>query len=316
MQKIETIIAALRNTEGGELILHVEGQKQGDRYLEYLDEFINAPLSNLTERGQLFVDTYVRLWLADIPAFKSFTDFIYINVKKSDILVTVDYNTKICSEIENISPSLSQIQTLLSKPARRRDARTPLIESLENVDTQSLHESRHVELKLFKDECMRQKEADDVAEYIWKNFKGLKFKHNLTSMSKVTEGGSYFVGVQEKPDNEKDYKSMKPEIVGFLLKVTPTELLDALRRKITSEVCVLQNGSFADPPDDLVDIKIHHVPETKPKRHLLEITVQYFDGIVFYDKKGPRSYSINVDGTVCRMDKSEWLDRLMRVPCF
>ncbi|XP_067663127.1 uncharacterized protein [Haliotis asinina] len=304
--QLEKRVAALRNTRGGVVIVHLQGQVQTDRYLEYFDEFIGNPLSELIEDGRLFVDTYVRQWLSTLPGFEDFSDFVLINVRKTAGVATVDFCTKTCNDFEKKNPSILNVLSILSRTfytkTRKPQIRgVPLSENL-----QKLHENRAIELKTF----INPDAEKDVVEFVNHVWMDLKLRENLTSLTKVEHGGSFYVGITEEKKQRGSYNTKAPKILGFRVGFPHEDITELLQKKIAEHVTVLQlNGRFEDAPSDLTEIAFHEVRDSNPQRYILEIAVRHVDGIVFCDKQGPRTYLID-HGNIVRMSQVEWLHRI------
>ncbi len=307
LQKIEKIVSALQNSGGGQLLLHIDGQRVGDRYLEHFDEFITRSFSDLIEDHQLYVDAYDRQWWNG----ENCTEFLLIKVERSFRITTVDFNTKVRNDIENTRPTSSVLATLLCRKDIQ-EVPEPNLQGL--LEPQLMHENRKIELKSLRSENLNSSNVSDLVDYIWT---GLKLKDNLTSFSKIIGGGSLFVGVsEESPSENYTYKTKTPRIEGFELP-TDGDIVKELKKKIGDSVSVGEYRNIAgsgpvvsDAPSDLVKIELHRVDNTAPQKYVLEIAVRYFDGLVFYDKQGPRTYKLENNRT-CRIGRDEWLNRLV-----
>ncbi|XP_046583739.1 uncharacterized protein LOC124290936 [Haliotis rubra] len=304
--------SALRNSGGGVLLVHVQGTSEEDRCLEYFDEAVRNELTGLLENGELYTDVYERKCLCQIETFEDITDFVQITVGKVESVCTVDFNTKATNDSENLSINSSNIQVLLRKTETQAGS-VPTAKLPDNV--QDLHENRHIQLKRFqatKEVTSIKGDAKQLTDYIW-NY--LKLKDNITSMSKVVGGGSYFLGVSESNLTTKEgYTTKKPEYTGFKLDISQESLREHIYKKLETDICVLdRDGHFTEGPRDLVDIRFHTIRNAGLV--VLEVAIRYCQGVVFYDKEGPRTYYVTDSGAtktenVCRMNRSEWLRRL------
>ncbi|XP_046344463.1 uncharacterized protein LOC124125236 isoform X1 [Haliotis rufescens] len=304
--QLEKRVAALRNTVGGVVIVHLHGQASTDRYLEYFDEFIGNPFSELLEDGRLFVETYVRHWLSTLPGFEDFYDFVHINVCKTAGVATVDFCTKTCNDFEKKNPSVLNILSILSRTFYTK-VHQPQIRGIPlPAEVDSLHENRAIELKTF----MNPEAEKDVVQFVDHVWFDLKLRENLTSLTKVEHGGSFYVGITEEKNKDTTYKTKTPKILGFHVSFPHENITEHIQQKIAEHVTVLQlNGLFEDAPSDLINIAFHEVRDSHPRKFVLEIAVRHFDGIVFYDKEGPRTYLID-HGNIVRMTRMEWLHRV------
>ncbi|XP_071103549.1 uncharacterized protein [Haliotis cracherodii] len=310
LRTIQVCLSALRNTSGGKLIIHISGQSCSDRFLGYFDEFLEESLNNLICDGQLFADAYERHWLWKLPNFKNYRDFIVISVTETKGVATVDFKTKICSDLKVERPSALNILSLLC------DSVSPRVKAAEFRGIEPVpYESRHVQLKTFKpkedDRKIIDNDPERFANYVWDK---LRFREYLSCMTKIEDGGSYYLGITEKKNTftthgEVKYESLVPHIEGFELQFDVDELERQLIRVITSGATIyFANSCFMDIPKELVKFKFYNVARDK---YVLEIAVgSLAGGIVFFDKQGPEAYQIVSTGNVERLTKEDWLLRM------
>ncbi|XP_071099223.1 uncharacterized protein [Haliotis cracherodii] len=320
IDRIGKVVSALRNSGGGHLLVHIDGQESEDRCLEQFDEAITKSLTDLIEDGQLYVNIYKRQWLSELPLsdFQNDTEFIWLNVESAHGVATVDFNTKIRDDIANENPPYVTVACLLSTTKARRSqsaegqsTQTDTVGSgsTEHIATllenpQQYHENRNIEYKALKSQILKKigKSDSGFADYIWTD---LKLKYNVTSMSKVENGGSFYVGIAEvQKKYTAQYGTKVPHIEGFQLTVDPQVVTKLLLQKLKDTVTVLKDGTFHDAPDDLIEITFHKIPSG----YVLEVAVRYCEGLVFYDKEGPRAYEVK-GNEIRRIDKEVWLRR-------
>ncbi|XP_067658333.1 uncharacterized protein [Haliotis asinina] len=307
LEKVAKAASALRNSGGGVLLVHLEGTSPEDRCLEFFDEFVGRTFTNLLEGGELYTDSYERYFLSDQPEFKDACDFVVVKVNKTAGLATVDFNTKANNDCENLDINSLILSEVLGKEETKEKNQASLRNLPQNVNT--FHEDRHIQLKAFKDntEEIKRKQADvaKLTDHIWHN---LKLKDNITSMSKLIQGGSYYLGVNEKKVvTQRGYQTKVAEVVGFKLHVSQASLIENIYKKVETDLCVLtRKGGFTNAPRDLINIAFHPVPQSE--LYVLEIAIRYCDGVVFYDRQGPRSYILDEkDHIVRRMRSCDWL---------
>ncbi|XP_071084617.1 uncharacterized protein [Haliotis cracherodii] len=310
LDRLGKVVSALRNSGGGHVLIHVEDQIPEDRCLEQFDEFITRSLSDLIDDGELYVDMYKRHWLSDIHEFQGHTDYVLVSVKETNGIATVDFNTKVRNDIENISVTSASLALCMINRQNNTDIKKPKTKGLcESI--QDLHESRNIEIKRFhigklKNQITKQisRSPSDFVHYIWDD---LKLKDNLTSMSKVEGGGSYYVGISEDILDIESYRTKLLNIDGFCMTFEESEIIRAIKAKLESDTIALQGSTFCSVPDDLIEVRLHPLPGTE--RRVLEVAVGYYDGIVFSDKDGPRAYEVKYNA-IHRMDKATWLGRI------
>ncbi|XP_067659734.1 uncharacterized protein [Haliotis asinina] len=301
-------VSAWRNSGGGQVLIHVEGQLPEDRCLEQFDEFITKTLTDLLDDEELYVEAYRRGWLSEIHEFLGNTDFILVNVKETNGVSTVDFNTKAKNDIENVPVTSARLAKCMSRETYKSTQKPKTKGLCENI--QQLHESRNTEVKSLhlaklKKQIAQQvsKSPADIVDFIWHE---LKLKDNLTSLSKVEGGGSYYVGISEYTLEFESYRTKLLNVDGFPINFPEFEIINAIKCKLQSETIALQKGTFCSVPDDLIEVKFHAIPGKQGR--VLEVAVRWFDGIIFNDKDGPRAYEVK-NNAIQRMDKEAWLKR-------
>ncbi|XP_067652902.1 uncharacterized protein [Haliotis asinina] len=302
LQDIEKKVSALRNTHGGHLLVHLDGHKKGDRFLEYFHEFVDKTLQYLIECGKPYTDSYVCTWLCDLDGFEHFVDVLLITVENTCCISTVNFNTKICSDFEKTNASTWNIVSILAHSPDRANVDA----SLRGVEPIP-HECRNTELKYLPDQG--NKSDFDLVDYIWDD---LKLKDNLTSLSKVHGGGSYYVGLAENAGTTDGYKNKVITKEGFQI-TNPDTFKKAITERINADVCVLDyRGTFSQLPPSLIKVETYRV-SASPKKYILEVAIGFFGGLVFSDREGPRTYEIS-EGRIYRMAKEEWQRRITQLP--
>ncbi|XP_046556728.1 uncharacterized protein LOC124265948 isoform X6 [Haliotis rubra] len=310
LKEIEKKVSALRNTSGGEILVHLQGQDQEDRYLGHFDNFTDACLKNLIPDGQLFTDVYRRQWLWDVfPRFES-TPALLLTVNKARSVCTVHFYTKVASDcmIENVS-TVGFVSLLSRKEITT--ATEPTLRGIHNFEKR-LHENRHIELKsVFTKKDRTFHNISSFVDYIWTD---LRFRENLCSMSKLEGGGSFFVGINERI-GRGTYDSREINPNGFPCNWNVDELKTSLDDKLECDASYQQpDGALTSVPTSLIEVTLYNSPlqiQTSPHNFkILEIAVGYAEGIVFYNKKGPETYTIDEKGNIYRMEHCEWLERI------
>ncbi|XP_067685796.1 uncharacterized protein, partial [Haliotis asinina] len=238
---------------------------------------------------------------------------ILISVEKTKGVATVDFKTKICSDLKVERPSTLNIVSLLcqrkSSPQKAATLRGLLPNPLE---------SRNIQLKAYRpkdqDKSNIESNPDTFAQYIWEK---LRFREYLSCMTKNEDGGSFYLGITEKEkqyqcvpqDSTRTYSSFAPEIEGFVLPFSEDDLKNSLLRLIQSHVRILHvDTALEDFPPDLIKFQFHC---SKSKGCVLEIAVGYTSGIAFYDEKGPLAYHVK-EGEVQRITPDDWLSRVTK----
>ncbi|XP_048250453.1 uncharacterized protein LOC124126451 [Haliotis rufescens] len=312
--KVAKAVSALRNSCGGVLLVHLVRISLEDRCLEYFDEFVVKTFTNLLEGGELYTDSYARYFLSEKAKFTDACDFLVVDVHKTAGVATVDFNTKANNDNENLVVTSLNLLEVLNKTETNPKDQAILRNLPYNVHT--FHEDRHIQLKAFKGDTEQiqriQADVGKLTDHIWHT---LKLKDNITSMSKLVQGGSYYLGVNEKKVvTGGGYQTKVADIVGFKLHLSQASLIESIYRKVDTDLCVLtKHGKFTDAPRNLIYIEFH---PTQRQQFVMEVAIRYYDGVVFYDKDGPRSYILDVDKTVRRMRNVEWLDKFRSTHAF
>ncbi|XP_046559386.1 uncharacterized protein LOC124268457 isoform X2 [Haliotis rubra] len=210
------------------------------------------------------------------------------------------------NDFENVNAPCSVIATILK---RGGDNETQIPANMiphTSVDDIPLHEDRESELKWLPQQAQGEAAVENVTDCIWHD---LKLNHNITSMSKLQGGGRFYIGISEKPFNDQGYKTKKRYINSFNLCFDIKKLIQSLNNKLKTDLVVLTlKGSFLEAPSGL--IAAYAIPEQGTDKCVLCVNINHFKGIVFYDKAGPEVYTFQ-KGTVCRVSKDEWLQRLL-----
>ncbi|XP_046549566.1 uncharacterized protein LOC124259476 [Haliotis rubra] len=310
LKEFEKKVSALRNTSGGEILIHLHGQDPEDRYLGHFDNFTDACLKNLIPDGQLFTDVYRRQWLSDeFPSFDG-TPVLLLTVNKARSVCTVHFYTKVPSDCMIENASTVGFVSLLSRKVITEETE-PTLRGIHNFE-QRLHENRHIELKsVFMKKDRTFHNISTFVDYIWTD---LRFRENLCSMSKLEGGGSFFVGINEK-NGGGTYDSREINPNGFPCNWNLDEIKTSLDDKLECDASYQQpDGALTSVPTRLIEVELYNSPlqikNSSQNFKILEIAVGYVEGIVFYNRKGPETYTIDKEGHILRMEHSEWLERI------
>ncbi|XP_046556724.1 uncharacterized protein LOC124265948 isoform X2 [Haliotis rubra] len=310
LKEFEKKVSALRNTSGGKILIHVHGQDPKDRYLGHFDNFTDACLKNLIPDGQLFTDVYRRRWLQEeFPGFES-TPVLLLTVNKARFVCTVHFHTKVASDFMIENASTIGFVSLLSRKVITT-ATEPTLRGIHNFEKR-LHENRHIELKsVFTKKERTFHNISSFIDYIWTD---LRFRENLCSMSKLEGGGSFFVGINER-NGGGTYDSREINPNGFPCNWSVDEFKTSLGDKLGCDASYQRpDGALTSVPTSLIEIALYDSPlqnQTSPQNFkILEIAVGYAAGIVFYNRKGPETYTIDEQGNILRMEHCEWLERI------
>ncbi|XP_046571483.1 uncharacterized protein LOC124279695 isoform X1 [Haliotis rubra] len=295
-------VCALRNSGGGFLLIHFTGNKEtGSRDLNAFDELVDLRLNAMIEDDTLFVDNYERSWLND--------RVVILKVKSSPSCSTSDFKTKIPLDDRLIDPSARNIPNLYNLTPGDR---TPMLPPQPQVlidwsqDVVALHESRSIEMKCWGIGFVVPSDVERKALLIWET---LKLRENITAMTKLIRGGSFYCGIEEELVDTGDYKLKKSKVCGMTLTEGEREDLSRilLHKVQTDMMWTNRTNESIGPPVDAIQILFHKVRE---ETFVMEVVITFFDGLVFYDKAGPECYVVNSDLTPRRVEFSEWIQRV------
>ncbi|XP_071104245.1 uncharacterized protein [Haliotis cracherodii] len=314
IKEIEIILSALRNTQGGILLVHLSGLADEDRFLGTFDEFIEDSLKKLICDGKPFTDTYTRSWFHKLEGAENFKDFLVITVAKTTGVATVDFNTRIGSDLQIEKPSSFNIFELLKK---RSKAVKPVLKGIAEIP----FESRSIQLKTCDPQLDKKappnllRDAEVLARYIWAK---LRFREYLSSISKIATGGSYYVGITEKncqyslqtSETRSEYSSRVPETCGFTLQGDRSLVKKSLESIIREEVVLIEDEDTINchpSVPDLIEVEFYDIKDNKV---VLEIAIGHVNGILFYNKLGPEAYEMTESGSPRRMSLVDWLRKM------
>lgn len=295
-------VCALRNSGGGILLIHFQGNNETQsRDLNAFDELVDLKLNAMIEDDTLFVDNYERSWLDD--------NVVILKVKSSPSCSTSDFKTKIPLDNCLIDPSARNIPQLYNlTPEDRSSQMQPQPQVFIDWSTNfvPLHESRNTELKSFGIGFVVPTDIQEKALLIWE---ALKLRENVTAMTKLLSGGSFFCGIEEELVDTGDYKMKRSKVCGMTLAEGELEELRRflLEKVRTDMMWTNRTNERIEPPIDAVDILFHKVRE---ETFVMEVIIKFFDGLVFYDKDGPECYVVNSDLKLRRVEFAEWIQRV------
>ncbi|XP_046581304.1 uncharacterized protein LOC124288809 isoform X2 [Haliotis rubra] len=308
IQELAKNVSALRNTNGGCVLIHLVGLASEDVFTGAFDEFVDVKLNNLIQDGSLFSDVYRKERLSCHPHLKHLYDFLCLYVSASSTVTTSNFNTKIALDDCIIEPTAETLRNFLRKRRQFTETfhRLPGIKC--SADLEHLHESRSVEIK---GHFISKESDEEIARSLLKNYKLAEY---ITAFSKLEGGGSYFYGVNEVPCTKYGYASrtLRPDPVvvsnlDYLRKTLEEKIRDAVL------VCdydgnILTEASVA---------KVHFIPctsdhETKDRSSgqpvIIHVSVRSVNGIVFYDKLGPLAYIYDyAHRLITKIGIQEWM---------
>ncbi|XP_046551978.1 uncharacterized protein LOC124261642 isoform X5 [Haliotis rubra] len=297
-ERIFEHICALRNSNGGILLIYFTHMDDSDRSLALVDELIDDRLNELIEDGVLFHDSYFRNWLKGEP------NCLSITCNSSSTISTVNYNTHINLNKGFARPTVLNMRYILSKDRSGGGYEEKALRGLQEVS--------NVQLKSFP-------HAGQVARSDWAPYivDKLRLREYISSFANQKGGGYYFLGIAEQDQTMRSYNSRKLSIEGFELK---KELHETLKSELQDQIA--SRVLFLTPERAIVDRDVitqslkftFHKVERHEDICVLEVYVPSFSGVAFFNSDGPESYRINANICIQRVVPQEWCQKVLEHP--
>ncbi|KAJ8309017.1 hypothetical protein KUTeg_013891 [Tegillarca granosa] len=288
-------ICALRNSGGGVLITRIKGDSEAgysNKFHKVFDDMF---------KEYLFEDEK----FGDIYQFENKKDGFLIFVQGSSKIVTTETNTM--ATIHKGTEKITCQDLIYYFP-------------LEECKTHDI-QSRWVQSR-YKDEYPYE-ESDTIQFKSFravKNFRNLKnnFKDDIkiyvSAFTKAKTGGSIFFGIEEIPIKS----NTKPVVEGIGISLTDNEisnLSDFCGEVLTQSMywltvdCSSETGFRKLTPNEIQNyykLDWYSLPGTRERKHVIELAVAPFEGIVFHSKEGPTAWEVDGNGEVCKISLDRW----------
>ncbi|XP_041361237.1 uncharacterized protein LOC121377347 isoform X2 [Gigantopelta aegis] len=229
------VICAMRNSNGGSLVIHTYDKPDRAWSLDGFDQLVNRDCSMMVEDDTLYTENYERKWIVEEGSMVRLP-YLLITVEPSASISTYDFKTKVALDGDTVRPKAREIATYLKSVGRKRkmQAQSELKEKFEEGEATNIYESRNVQIRQLSnehiEEKMRQRTASgtdqptvstDIADtttqpdsdsgsttqgevsiemVIVEMFVELGLLAYLTAFSKLPGGGFFYCGIKEEKD--------------------------------------------------------------------------------------------------------------------
>lgn len=301
VRKLERFVSALRNSNGGAILIHIEGLASDDKYLDFYNELVDDKLYDMIDDGELFDKVYKKSWFEDQHGV------ILLVVRPTSLLSTLNFYTKLSLD-NSIKDPLSNTVFRFLRNRKEFTNQPPTVRGLDNIQ-----EGRGIQFKSIEftpPDVL--KSAVQFSDYVWHH---LRLKEYISAFSKVEGGGSFYAGISETPKcyKSENYTSKKYAHVGLREHWVKSEteqsaFKDSIFTKLSAETVILQfSGQKIETPTSTINLQFYDTGHTG---YVLEVAVAAVNGILFYDKEGPESYELIDGNTISRLSPKEWFARL------
>ncbi|XP_071085251.1 uncharacterized protein [Haliotis cracherodii] len=314
IQELSRNVSALRNSNGGYVLIHLVGLVPGDFFTGAFDEFVDIKLNGLIQDGNMFSDVYKKQRLSSHTELQCFHDFLSLFVSAASAVTTSNFNTKIALDDCIIEPTAETLRSFLRTKRRLSETFHRLSGIVCADDLKHVHESRSIEMK---GHFLSKESDEELACSILNSFKLAEY---ITAFTKLEGGGSYLYGVNEISCTEHGYasKTSRPDPVVIN---NQDYLKKTLEQKIRDTILVCDYDGNTLPDANVAEVHfipcMSHSKETKDRPNgqpvIIHVSVRSVSGIVFYDKMGPLAYKYdNTQRLVTQMDIKEWIRAFLK----
>ncbi|XP_048257210.1 uncharacterized protein LOC124145774 isoform X2 [Haliotis rufescens] len=302
-EEIKRSVSALRNSLGGQLLVHLEGLSPEDPSQGNFDEFIDDDLQTIINVDETFDDVYYKKTLQEDP------EFVVIDIEPSSTIIITDPKTKFIIDKGFTPDSAQALRFFLKHISYQQDPHHSEVKHrqpfLNDETIQTINEKRDIQLKgfVFNDITKEQKKKEEIlrdpeqfVDHLW----DLRLPLYVTAFAKLKGGGSYILGIGEEEKKFStvikgqtfQYMSKSFEVHGIEL---PTEkypqIEHLIEQRLKGGMCSIDyKGESLDWNDIHITAHFHDIIEEG--RVLLEIVVNPITGVLFYDNKGPEAYKV------------------------
>ncbi|XP_046379838.2 uncharacterized protein LOC124151418 isoform X2 [Haliotis rufescens] len=314
IQELSRNVSALRNSNGGYVLIHLVGLVSADFFTGAFDEFVDIKLNGLIQDGNMFSDVYKKQRLSTHTELQCFHDFLSLFVSAASSVTTSNFNTKIALDDCIIEPTAETLRSFLRTKRRLSETFHRLSGIVSADDLKHVHESRSIEMK---GHFLSKESDEELACSILNSFKLAEY---ITAFTKLEGGGSYLYGVNESSSTEHGYasKTSRPDPVVIN---NQDYLKKTLEQKIRDTILVCDYDGNTLPDANVAEVHfipcMSHSKETKDRHNgqpvIIHVSVRSVSGIVFYDKMGPLAYKYdNTQRLVTQMDIKEWIRAFLK----
>ncbi|XP_071085385.1 uncharacterized protein [Haliotis cracherodii] len=316
-------ISALRNSNGGYLLVHIVGLIPNENYLGAFDEFADDTLYKMIEDGRMFESVYKKARLSEAEGCNQFHDFISIFVTKGTEFSTADFKTKISLDWGIITPLPITMKRFVVEQNNCNHIHREEIDFKFNGDFETisqLQEKRDLQLKGFMENKLKVDwkllSGYEKARTVWDDF---RLREYVSAFTKNKRGGSFLLGIGEKEKGNDVYKSKDLIVQGVPLE-DENEFRGYLEELVHDESLVCDFKGHTDVNWDIMEVKCTLVPpryvQSSTTRgphttqyYIVEVLVRPINGVAFYDKKGPVSCRI-INNICTPVDVKTWFEKI------
>ncbi|XP_071086379.1 uncharacterized protein [Haliotis cracherodii] len=316
-------ISALRNSNGGYLLVHIVGLTQNENYIGAFDEFADDTLYKMIEDGRMFESVYKKARLCEAEGCNQFHDFISIFVTKGTEFSTADFKTKISLDWEIINPLPITMKRFVVEQNNWNPIHHEEIDFKFNGDFETisqLQEKRDLQLKGFIENKLgvdwKSLSGYNKARTVWDDF---RLREYVSAFTKNKQGGSFLLGIGEKDKSNGVYKSKDLIVQGVPLE-DENEFRGYLKELVHDESLVCDFKGHTDRKLDIMNVKCTLVPSEYVQSstthgsqtrqyYIVEVLVRPIKGVAFYDKHGPVSCRI-INNICTPVDVKTWFEKI------
>ncbi|XP_041361037.1 uncharacterized protein LOC121377195 [Gigantopelta aegis] len=216
------VICALRNSNGGSLVIHTYGKPDMAWSLDGFDQLVNEDCSMVIEDDTLYTDNYERKWFEELHDDSvARLPYLVIIVEPSSSISTYDFKTKVALDGAKVRPTARQIATYLCGVAgKKRKTQAESEPKFEEGKITNIYESRNVQLKRLSNEDIEEKmrkrgsgptpsasrDVPMAMDIVAECFVARSLPEYLTTFSKLPGGGSFYCGINERKDTSEEPK--------------------------------------------------------------------------------------------------------------
>ncbi|XP_071093941.1 uncharacterized protein [Haliotis cracherodii] len=198
-EEIKRSVSALRNSLGGQLLIHLEGLSPEDQSKGNFDEFIDDDLQTIINVDETFDDVYYKKTLQGDP------EFVVIDIEPSSAIIITDPKTKFIID-KGFTPDSAQalrffLKHISDAPNSNHSEVKHRQPFLNDRTLQTITEKRDIQLKgfVFTTQEQTKKKAilgdtKQFVDHLW----DLRLPLYVTALAKLKEIGSFILGIGEK----------------------------------------------------------------------------------------------------------------------
>ena len=289
LQQFYMYVNSLLNGVGGTVVIH----SNNPNLLEPFDQKVDDTLTGLISDGSMYHNVFERSYFDN--------NHLVYRIKPSKRprpYSTLDFKTKTSANKGIQVPSYVQISVWLKKVCAK------LQDNSESANECHMEFKKGEEVFIIKDygrESFQESTTIQakypmtdrrLAMHCWKS---MKLNEYISAFTKIRGGGSVYFGVSEKTSRTLRHKVRSVKFIAEAIQLTEAERVQ-FHRGILERVVDELKWVGAEEPYDPVQVFFHHVTDPPDNNYVTEVKVNYYHGLCFHDKEGPKSYRIQGPG--------------------